>query len=67
MEDYRIIGGVRLNFSLINNEYIFSYSNLKKRLDREIIFHRNTLEGYNGYAIKRVHSHELFYMLKWPF
>ncbi len=67
MEDHRIVGGVRLNFSLINNEYIFSYSNLKKRLDKEIIFHRNTLEGYNGYTIMRVHSHELFYMLKWPF
>ena len=67
MEDHRIVGGVRLNFSLINNEYIFSYSNLKKRLDREIVFHRNTLEGYQGYSLRRVHSHEVFYMLKWPF
>jgi WD40 repeat protein len=69
MEDYRIVGGVRLNFSLINNEYIFSYANLKKRLDKEIVFHRNTIEGqisgtpYYG----RIHTHELFYMLKWPF
>lgn len=69
MEDHRIVGGVRLNFSLVNNEYIFSYSNLKKRLDTEIVFHRNTIEGriagtpYFG----RIHSHELFYILKWPF
>ena len=69
MEDYRIVGGVRLNFSLINNEYIFSYANLKRRLDKEIVFHRNTIEGsisgtpYYG----RIHTHELFYMLKWPF
>jgi WD40 repeat protein len=67
MEDHRFVGGVRLNFSLINNEYLFSYSNLKKRLDKEIVFHRNTLEGYVGYNIVRVHSHELFYILKWPF
>ena len=67
MEDHRFVGGVRLNFSLINNEYLFSYSNLKKRLDKEIIFHRNTLEGSNGYALMRVHTHELFYILKWPF
>ncbi len=67
MEDYRFVGGVRLNFSLINNEYLFSYSNLKKRLDKEIVFHRNTLEGTNGYTLMRVHTHELFYILKWPF
>lgn len=69
MEDHRFVGGVRLNFSLINNEYIFSYSNLKNRLDKEIVFHRNTIEGqfagtpYYG----RIHTHELFYILKWPF
>lgn len=67
MEDHRLVGGVRLNLSLINNEYIFSYANLKKRLDKEIVFHRNTLESTNGYTIMRVHSHEVFYILKWPF
>lgn len=67
MEDHRLVGGVRLNLSLINNEYLFSYANLKKRLDKEIVFHRNTLEGYTGYSIMRVHTHEVFYILKWPF
>ncbi len=67
MEDHRLVGGVRLNLSLINNEYVFSYSNLKKRLDKEIVFHRNTLEGQYGYTITRVHTHEIFYILKWPF
>ncbi len=67
MEDYRIAGGVRLNFSLINNEYIFSYANLKKRLDKEIVFHRNTIEVPSYYTLFRVHTHELFYILKWPF
>ncbi len=67
MEDYRLIGGVRFNFSFVNNEYIGSYANLKKRLDREIVFHRNTLESFDGYSIMRIHTHEIFYMLKWPF
>ena len=67
MEDHRLVGGVRLNLSLINNEYIFSYSDLKKRLDKEVVFHRNTLEGQYGYTITRVHTHEIFYILKWPF
>ncbi len=67
MEDYRLIGGVRLKLDLVNNEYVFSYSNLKHRLDKEIVLHRNTLEQMTGYDITRVHSHEIFYILKWPF
>ena len=67
MEDHRFAGGVRFNFSFINNEYIGSYSNLKKRLDKEIVFHRNTLETFNGYSLLRIHTHEIFYSVKWPF
>jgi hypothetical protein len=69
MNDHRLLGGVRFNFSLVNNEYFASYSNLKKRLDKEIVFHRNTVEGYNpvNYSYLNIHTHELFYILKWPF
>lgn len=67
LEDHRLVGGVRLNINLINNEYLFSYSNLKHRLDREIILHRVTVENVTGYDIIRNHSHEAYYVLKWPF
>ncbi len=67
MEDYRITGGVRLNINFINNEYLLSYNNLKRRLDKEIIFHRRTEEYVGYYSIIRVHSHEIYYILKWPF
>jgi len=67
LEDYRIVGGVRVNINLINNEYIFSYSNLKKRLDKEVVLHRVTVENIRGYDIIRNHSHEAYYVLKWPF
>jgi len=69
MEDYRFVGGVRLNFSLTNNEYLFSFSNLKKRLDKEITFHRNSIEGYISGTpyIGTVHTHELFFNLSYPF
>ncbi|MCF6171954.1 MAG: hypothetical protein L3J66_13330 [Bacteroidales bacterium] len=66
MEDHRFVGGVRFNFSFTNNEYIFSYSNLKKRLDKEIVFHRNTTPPYTN-AVFKVVTHEVFYILKWPF
>ncbi len=67
LEDYRLVGGVRLNINLINNEYIFSYSNLKHRMDKEIVLHRVTVENVSGYEIVRNHSHEAYFVLKWPF
>ncbi len=67
LEDYRIVGGVRLNVDLINNEYLLSFSNLKKRVDKEITFHRVTVENVGFFSIIRNHSHELYYSLKYPF
>lgn len=67
MEDHRIIGGIRLNTSFIDNEYTFSYANYKKRLNREILFHRNTVTQSSQYFLGKVHSHELYYIMSWPF
>jgi len=68
LEDYRISGGVRLNLNLANNEYLFSYANLKKRVDKEIVFHRQVNE-YNiqNVAFYRIFTHELHYIMKYPF
>ncbi|MCX6247194.1 MAG: hypothetical protein NTW10_05630 [Bacteroidetes bacterium] len=67
MEDYRITGGVRLNFNFINNEYLFSYSNLRRRLDHQIIFHRQSIEESGYYSIVRHRIHELYYIATYPF
>ncbi len=67
LEDYRITGGVRLSFNLNNNEYFLSFENLKNRWDRQIILHRKSLESYGIYSIIRRHTHEVHYMLKYPF
>ncbi len=67
MENHHIIGGVRFNFSFKNNEYLFSYADLEHRLDKEIVFHRNSLQIANGYSLTQVHLNELYYILKWPF
>jgi hypothetical protein len=67
MEDHRIIGGVLINSNFIDNEYTFSYANYKKRLNREILFHRNTLTQSGNYFLGKIHSHELFYIMTWPF
>ncbi len=67
MEDYRVVGGIRLNTSLINNEYMLSYSNYKKRLNREILFHRSSIDNNSDNSFEKIHSHEIYYILKWPF
>ncbi len=67
MEDYRISGGVRLNVSLINNEYLFSYGNYKHRLDHQIVFHRKAVEEVGYYSLIRHKIHELYYVATWPF
>lgn len=67
LEDYRIVAGVRLDFNLVNNEYVVSIANLKHRLDREIYFHRQSIEQTGLYSIVRYRIHELHYILKYPF
>ncbi len=67
-EDYRIVGGARFGFDLVNNEYFISVSNLKKRLDKEFILHRNitVYSIANTYSV-REHTDEALYILKYPF
>ncbi len=67
MEDHRISGGVRLNVSLINNEYLFSYGSYKRRLDHQIVFHRKAVEEMGYYSLVRHKIHELYYVLTYPF
>ena len=67
MEDYRISGGIRLNFDLVNNEYIFSYMNCKRRLDHQIIYHRVGVDEYGTYSYIRHKVNELYYIAKYPF
>jgi hypothetical protein len=67
LEDYRITGGIRLNLDLENNEYLLSFANLKHRVDKEIIFHRQSVEDIGDYSIIRHRIHEVYYILKYPF
>lgn len=67
MEDYRISAGVRLNTTLTNNEYALSFSNLKRRLDKTVVLHRQSVENIDEFAYTRTHSHQAYYMMSWPF
>ena len=71
LENHRIIGGFRIPLNLSNIEYLFSYANLTKRLDKEILVVRQATENefYIGFYtfIVRLRSYQLYYILKYPF
>ncbi len=71
LENHRIIGGFRMPLSIDNIEYLFSYANLTKRLDKEIMVVRQATENeyYIGLYtfVTRFRSYQLYYMLKYPF
>lgn len=71
-EDYRITGGVRLSADFDSNEYLLSFENLKRRLNKQLVFHRQVfkslytnLEGKE--FLSKYYSHNLTFKLRWPF
>lgn len=67
LEDHRLLGGVRFTLNLDNTEFMLSYETLGKRLDRQLVFHRQELKEFNDYyGIKQV-SNGFYYIAKWPF
>ena len=67
MEDYRLTGGIRLNIDFVNNEYLFSYSNNRRRLDHQIVYHRQGVDDYGYYSYIRHKINELHYIVTYPF
>ncbi len=67
LEDYRMSGGVRLSYNLKGNEYFFNYENLKKRLDKQLLFYQGGRELVYSDYISRIRTFEIKYVNKWPF
>ena len=66
MEDYKIDLGVKLNTSLVNNEYMLRFSDFSKRLDKSITLHRFVTDNAASYYY-RTYTNEAFYTLTYPF
>ncbi len=66
MEDYKIDLGVKLNTSLVNNEYMLRFGDFSKRLDKSITLHRFVTDNYTSYYF-RTFTNEAFYTLSYPF
>ena len=70
-DDYKITGGLRLSPDFNSNEYLISVENLKKRLDKQIVFHRQAFknegeEEGDEFTVK-THTHELSFVFRYPF
>ena len=63
MEDYRMTGGLRISIDLSDIEVLYSYENMQKRLDRQVVVQYQTLKSMD----MRQQNACLFYILKYPF
>lgn len=66
-EDYRITGGFRIGWNLNSYEFMFSYENLARRIDRQITLYRQAISSEVNGIVYRQNSNSLFYILKLPF
>ncbi len=66
-EDYKITGGFRFAGNFDSNEYLLSFENLKQRLDKQYVFHRQAFTTFTANSMIKTHTHEAMYILKYPF
>lgn len=67
-EDYRLTAGFRMGGNFDSYEYLFSFEDLRKRLDKQYIFHRNTYtDELPDYSLAKVVSNEFMFVASYPF
>lgn len=66
-EDKRIVAGFRIAGTL-DNEYLLSFENREKQIDKQLVLHRQSFLKVNGYyGLSKVHTHDARYTWKIPF
>ncbi len=71
-EDIKLTGGIRISPDLDANEYLLSFENLKRRLDKQVVFHRqafrNNVFDDDGFFVGEIktHMHLLSLILRYP-
>lgn len=66
-EDYKITGGFRLALDLNNNTYLLQFSDLKRRLDKDLTFQRQATQGVSNIGVVKLLTHSATYRLSYPF
>ncbi|HAF31285.1 MAG TPA: hypothetical protein DCG75_19785 [Bacteroidales bacterium] len=67
LEDYKIIAGVRFSADFNSNEYLVSLENLKRKIDEQYIYHRQSFENVTENFISRTLTNKLMYLRTIPF
>lgn len=61
MEDLKFSGGYRLSTNLKDNDWLFQFQNLRKRIDWGFTFYRNVITGSNGKLIANLYQANIIY------
>ncbi|MDQ6755790.1 MAG: hypothetical protein M3004_02535 [Bacteroidota bacterium] len=63
MEDLKFSGGYRLSTNLKDNDWLFQFQNLRRRLDYGFTFYRNVQSASDGKLISNLYQLSLIYPL----
>lgn len=69
-EDFKITGGFRLPLDFESSEYLLSFEHLKGRLDKQLVYHRQTFKNYAGTEntqIVKTITNEISGVFRYPF
>lgn len=65
-EDYKVVGGFRTSFNLRNSDFLLSFQNYKKRLDKEFFILRQGKSLYGRLTVLDVKTYFAGTRLSWP-
>lgn len=61
MEDVKISGGFRISSNLKDNDWLFQFTNLRKRIDWGLTYYRSAMSYSNGKLISNLYQGSLSY------
>lgn len=61
MEDIKFSGGYRLSTNLKDNDWLFQFQNLRRRVDWGFTYYRNVISGSNGKLISNLYQGNIIY------
>ncbi|MCG8410862.1 MAG: hypothetical protein MI739_06225 [Bacteroidales bacterium] len=67
LEDYKLVAGVRFSADFHSNEYLFSLENLKKKIDEQYVYHRQTFKNSTIDFMSKTKTNKFIYIRTLPF
>lgn len=67
LEDYKLVAGVRFSADFNSNEFLISVENLKRKIDEQIVYHRQSFQNITEDFVSKTHTNKLMYIRTIPF